>query len=106
MNGPPKDMWEIADSMATDPDLAAAINAIGVHYPHGDVPESAKNLKQSGKRLWSSEDGEWDWWLMKPSFRYLRINKLNNNFLKMGLTKTEFWSPITSYYDCLPAPSS
>ena len=106
MNGPPKDMWEIADSMAADPLLADAIDVIGVHYPHGDVPESAKKMKEAGKRLWSSEDGEWDWWLMKPSFRYLRTNKLNNNFLKMGLTKTEFWSPVTAYYDCLPAPSS
>ncbi len=106
MNGPPEDMWEIADSMLADPELASAIDVIGVHYPHGEVPVSAKKMKLSGKRLWSSEDGEWDWWSMRPSIRYLRVQELNYNYLKMGLTKTEYWSPITSYYDCLPAPSS
>lgn len=106
MNGPPEDMWEIADSMVADPSLAQAIDVIGVHYPHGDVPESAKQMKMAGKRLWSSEDGEWDWWSMRPSIRYLRVQELNYNYLKMGLTKTEYWSPVTSYYDCLPAPSS
>jgi galactosylceramidase len=106
MNGPPKDMWEIADSMLSDPELARAIDVIGIHYPHGDVPGSAKKMKLSGKRLWSSEDGEWDWWSMRPSIRYLRVQELNFNYLKMGLTKTEYWSPVTSYYDCLPAPSS
>ena len=106
MNGPPQDMWEIADSMVADPSLAKAIDVIGVHYPHGDVPESAKKMKQAGKRLWSSEDGEWDWWSMRPAIRYLRVQELNYNYLEMGLTKTEYWSPVTSYYDCLPAPSS
>ncbi len=105
MNGPPRKMWEIADSMVADPELKKAIYAIGVHYPHGELPASALQLKAEGKKLWSTEDGEWNWFTMLP-YRHLRAQKLNNNYIDRHLTKTEFWSPVTSYYDCLPAPGS
>jgi hypothetical protein len=105
MNGPPGKMWEIADSMVSDPVLKNAVYAIGVHYPHGELPASALQLKAEGKKLWSTEDGEWNWFTMMP-YRHLRAQKLNTNYIDRHLTKTEFWSPVTSYYDCLPAPGS
>ncbi len=105
LNGPPERIWSVAEAMAKDPELAKAIDIIGVHYPHGVTPPSALKLKQEGKRLWSSEDGEWNWTTMNP-LTHLRAQKINTNFISNNLTKTEFWSPITSYYDCLPAPQS
>ncbi len=105
MNGPVHKMWEIADSMLADPELAKAIYAIGVHYPWGELTESAVKMKEEGKKLWSTEDGEWNWFTMLP-YRHQRAQKLNLNYIDRRLTKTEFWSPVTSYYDCLPAPGS
>jgi len=105
MNGPPHKMWEIADSMVVDQELKDAIHAIGVHYPHGETFQSALQLRNEGKKLWSTEDGEWDWYTMLP-YTSLRASKLNLNYIDRFLTKTQFWSPVTSYYDCLPAPGS
>ena len=105
MNGPPHKMWEIADSMVADPELKDAVDAIGIHYAHGETPASALQLRVEGKRLWSTEDGEWNWFTMLP-YRHERGQKLNLNYIDRRLTKTEFWSPVTSYYDCLPAPGS
>jgi O-glycosyl hydrolase len=105
LNGPPERIWSISEAMAKDPELAKAIDIIGVHYPHGVTPVSAFKLKQEGKRLWSSEDGEWNWTTMNP-LTHLRAQKINTNFINYKLTKTQFWSPVTSYYDCLPAPQS
>ena len=105
LNGDPKRLWRIAEDMTTDPDLAKAVHPIGVHYPWGEVPQSALRLQKAGKRLWSSEDGEWEWNTMIPYF-HLRAQKCNVNWVDRHLTKTEFWSAVTSYYDCLPAPRS
>ncbi len=97
--------WEIADSMAIDKGLEKAVYAIGVHYPKGTTPIPALELQmKKGKHLWSSEDGYWD---LKNPFAFLyRVPRCNLNFIERHLTKTEFWSPVTSYYDCLPAPNS
>jgi hypothetical protein len=105
LNGPPERMWSIAEEMVRDPELAEAIHAIGVHYPHGITPKSAMELNKRGHPLWASEDGEWYWATMRP-IPNLRAQKINMNYIQYHLTKTEFWSPVTSYYDCLPAPHS
>lgn len=105
MNGPPKDQWKIAEQTAADPELAQCLHAIGVHYPYGEVPPSVAKLRAAGVRTWSSEHGEWDWNTMQP-FLWRRSASINNAFLECGLTKINFWSPISAYYDCLPAPRS
>ena len=65
----------------------------------------------SGKPLWSSEDQPFDetgiilqrdW---KPGAR-LWAKILNTNYIDGKVTKTETWSPVTSYYDNLAAPNS
>jgi hypothetical protein len=64
-----------------------------------------------GKPLWSSEDQpnsgagpilsrEW------PIGGRILARLFNLNYLEGGFTKTEIWSPITSYYDILAAPNS
>lgn len=105
MNGPPKDLWKIADQAAADPELARCLYAIGVHYPYGEQPPSVATLRAAGIRTWSSEHGEWDWNTMLP-FLWKRAASMNLTFLERGLTKINFWSPVSAYYDCLPAPRS
>lgn len=109
---PSKGQWSVVDSIRQDPDLSRAIYAITVHYPRKDgkltTPASAKQLHQP---LWSSEDQpessanvilSRDWQIGGRSLAKL----YNRNYLEGGFTKTEIWSPITSYYDILAAPHS
>ncbi len=109
---PGEDQWGIAESVRQDRELSDAVYAITVHYPRRDgkltTPDSAKHLHQP---LWSSEDQpdsssnvilSRDWQIGGRSLAKL----YNRNYLEGGLTKTEIWSPITSYYDILAAPNS
>jgi galactosylceramidase len=98
--------WDFIREMQADPELDRAIYAVGVHYPRtaGKVhtPDWAK---ESGKRLWSSEDqpaGKREW---IPGGRSL-AQLYNRNYIDGRMTKTEIWSPVTSYYDNLAAPHS
>ncbi len=105
MNGSPEAQWKIADQAVIDPELAKCIYAIGVHYPWGNQPNSVTKLRAEGIRTWVSEFGEWDWTTMQPFF-YKRAASMNTCFVERGFTKINIWSPISSYYDCLPAPRS
>ncbi len=104
--------WAIAEAMNNDPELKADVDVIGVHYPHTKgMTTTTEAARQSGKPLWSSEDqpnsgsGPYlsrDW----PIGGRILAHLYNENYLKGGMTKTEIWSPITSYYDNLAAPNS
>lgn len=104
--------WSIVDATTTDPALKAAVAVVGVHYPIVDgkytTPGNARTISQP---LWSSEDQpntgsgpivsrEW------PIGGRILARLYNRNYLTGGFTKTEIWSPITSYYDILAAPNS
>ncbi len=107
------EQWDIIKKFAADPRLDAAVYAVGVHYArtNGKVntPEYAKD---SGKRLWSTEDQpefgpggsitSRDW---EPGGKSL-AQIYNRNYIDGRMTKTEIWSPVTSYYDNLAAPHS
>ena len=104
--------WAIADDILKDPELAADIDVIGVHYPleHGKLTTNDA-ARRTGKPLWSSEDqpnsggGPFvsrDW----PIGGRILAHLYNRNYLEGSLTSTEIWSPITSYYDILAAPNS
>lgn len=105
MNGPAEHQWKAAELAAKDPELANAVGVFGVHYPYSVPPDSALAFQAAGKRLWSSEDGEWNWETMRP-LSGLRAAKLNRNIVERRFTKTNFWSLVTGYYDNLPAPDS
>ena len=98
------DRWSPIADIKKDPEFGKAVDVVGVHYPREKgqviVPEAAK---QSGKPLWSSEDGPWrgDW----KGAEYL-AKFFNENYIEGRFTKTEIWSPVTSYYDILPIPGS
>lgn len=109
---PSESQWNIVDAITQDAALSEAVYAVTVHYPrkNGKVttPEAAKHLKQP---LWSSEDQpessanvilSRDWAIGGRSLAKL----YNRNYLEGAFTKTEIWSPITSYYDILAAPNS
>ncbi len=104
--------WSVVDMMLKDAELNTAVDAVGVHYPLVDgkytTPANARTI---GKPLWSSEDQpntgggpivsrEW-----QIGGRIL-ARLYNRNYLEGGFSKTEIWSPITSYYDILAAPNS
>lgn len=111
--GEGKGQWSIADEIKTDAALSAAVDAIGVHYPldeHGKVT-TTDAARQSGKPLWASEDQpnggggpivSRTWLIGGRTLAHL----YNRNYLEGAMTKTEIWSPITSYYDNLAAPNS
>jgi O-glycosyl hydrolase len=104
--------WSIADEILKDPELAAAIDVIGVHYPRRDGKiTTTDSARRTGKPLWSSEDqpngggGPFisrDWTVGGRILAHL----YNQNYQEGSLTATEIWSPITSYYDNLAAPNS
>ena len=104
--------WAIADAMQHDPELASSVAVIGAHYPRRNGKlTTTPEAKSSGKPLWSSEDQpnggagpilSRDW---NIGGRIL-AKRYNRNYLEGALTKTEIWSPVTSYYDNLAAPNS
>lgn len=106
------DPYAVADAMDHDPQLAKAVDVIGIHYAHsrktGLAPDA---VIRSGRTIWSSEDQpnpgggpflsrEW-----KSGGRVL-ARLYNENYIDGKMTATEIWSPITSYYDNLAAPNS
>src|SRR6201996_8696458 len=104
--------WSIVDTILKDPQINEAVHTVGVHYSLVDgkytTPDNARTLKQ---RLWSSEDQpnsgrgpilSRDW----PIGGRILARLYNRNYLQAGFTKTEIWSPVTSYYDLLAAPNS
>lgn len=106
--------FEVIGAMQKDPELAASVAAVGVHYPRGNSVTkytTTPAVKASGKILWSSEDQpndgggpivSRDW---KVGGRLL-AQIYNRNYLQGAFTKTEIWSPITSYFENLAAPHS
>ncbi len=103
--------WHIAEDMARDKRLMDAVSVIGVHYPGspGNLPRqmrynSTEQAKDTGKPLWSSEDGPWHggWRDGAPGL----IKSFNRNYIAGKMTKTIIWSLATSYYENLPIPNS
>jgi hypothetical protein len=112
----PKEQWEIIKQFPGDPELSRAVYAVGVHYPRQNGKTNTPRFAlDSGRRLWASEDqpalgdngglpliGRREWIPGGKSLAQI----YNRNYIEGRMTKTEIWSPITSYYDNLPAPNS
>lgn len=106
--------FEVIAAMQKDPELAASVAAVGVHYPRAtaiDQYSTTPQAKASGKRLWSSEDqpnaggGPFVSRNWNAGGRIL-AQVYSRNYLQGAFTKTEIWSPITSYFENLAAPHS
>jgi O-glycosyl hydrolase len=107
-----ENQWKITDDFKTDPELKKDVYAIAVHYARvkGNFYVTGSALN-SGKPLWSSEDQPFDKtgkMLQRDWGSGARIwaKVLNSNYIDGKVTKTETWSPVTSYYDNLAAPHS
>jgi len=101
-------IWDIAGEINRDPELKTAVAAIGGHYPFRHQPTVPVSALASGLPLWSSEDGPWSGeWLATSSVNRMPLQATYNlNYILGRITKTEIWSPVTSYYDNLPVPGS
>ncbi len=109
---PNSDEWEMVKASRSDPVLAQDIAAFTVHYPFVKGKyTTTEAARQSGKPLWSSEDQpghaagniqDRGWQVGGRSLARI----YNLNYIQGGFTKTEIWSPVTSYYDILAAPHS
>jgi hypothetical protein len=105
--------WHIAKAIRADSELRKAVDVIGVHYPQTEdgALTTIGEARASGKPLWSSEDqpnpggGPFLPRIWNVGGKIL-ASVYNRNYLEGSLTKTEIWSPITSYYDNLAAPNS
>jgi len=94
------DRWNLVELMNRDPELAQAVDVVGVHYPKF---RSTAAARQCGKPIWCSEDGPWrgNW-----AGAGILARQYNRNYVEGKMTKTIIWSPVTSYYDNLPLPGS
>ena len=92
--------WNVVYDMLANAGVYNAVYAVGSHYSQNQSPAAAQTL---GKPIWSSEDnGSTDSW---PG-ALAAAARFNRNYIIGKMTKTEVWSPITSYYDNLPMPNS
>ena len=110
--GEAKPQWIVADEMQSDPALKAAVDVISVHYPmEKDKMATTEAARNSGKPLWASEDqpNKGGGPILQRTWSqggHVLAHLYNRNYLEGSMTKTEIWSPITSYYDILAAPNS
>jgi galactosylceramidase len=107
--------WKVVEVLHRDPALDEAVSAIGVHYPgyvdyllsrfrkgtaHLFQHTIRPNLREtSGGKRTSPWRGDW-----KGVEELAKI--YNRNYIEGKMTKTEIWSPISSYYNNLPLPDS
>ena len=107
-----ENQWMLTTDFKKDPKVKSAVYALAGHYARvkGNVYVTGAAL-ESGKPLWSSEDQPFDLtgemlqrdWV--PGGR-IWASVLNTNYIDGKFTKTEIWSPVTSYYDILAEPHS
>jgi galactosylceramidase len=88
--------WDIADDMLQDPELAAAVFAVGAHYPGMETTSSA--LK-TGHVLLSSEDDS-TFGDNVGTGCWARV--LNRNYVEGSMSGTVMWNLVSSYYPGLP----
>ncbi len=94
--------WSIINVMEKNSALRNAVYAVGEHYMNSKTTETAR---KSGIPLWSSEDtGGQQGGDCTEALNTVKL--VNHNYILGKITKTEIWSPITSYYSVLPAPNS
>lgn len=93
--------WNIADDIKKDPELMAAVDVVGTHYPPSGSTPVAQSL---GKSIWASEEGATmrDPW---ESAKHL-IRRFNKGYIQGKIVKQVVWSVVGSYYDILPVPES
>ena len=109
--------YQIVKDMLRDPELYAAVDVVGTHYPLGqgedlyngksvfdkygkDYKIVWKEALDCGKPIWSLEDGPWkgDWSGAKGIAKILI-----RNYIEAKMVKTITWSLISSYHGNITA---
>ena len=89
--------WNICDELVKDEEYAAAIYALGAHYPNSATSANCAALSNQGKRLWASEDFSTGY---TAGGCWTRL--LSHNYVLANLTSTISWNLGSFYYDELP----
>ena len=89
--------WGICDELVNDPEYAAAVYALGAHYPNSATSANCAALSDQGKRLWASEDFSTGY---TAGGCWSRL--LSHNYVLANLTSTISWNLGSFYYDELP----
>jgi O-glycosyl hydrolase len=99
----PQFNWRIADDMASDPEVDAAIDVIGQHSPGGwrslyEKYSSTDAARRTGKPLWTSEQsalshdvGAGPW-----------ARSINRAYIDAKITASINWAPVSAWYAHLP----
>lgn len=87
--------WDVCDTLAKDPQWAAAVDVVGAHYPGASIRSSCDALN---KKQWSSEDFS----LAYDTGSLCWARALNQNYVRANMTATIAWDLINSFYDRLP----
>lgn len=97
-------LWGIAEDMRKDPELTAAVDVVGVHYPFYKNYRSTETARGLGKPLWASEDGFSQKRVSCDDFSAALwlARFFNMNYIGGRMTKTIVWSLVSSYYDNFP----
>jgi O-glycosyl hydrolase len=94
--------WRVADTMRADPEFAAAVDVVSVHYPCGSQGDGAPydhcpstEVAQSlGKPLWSGEQGSQQYDIGAGPL----AKAINRSYIDGRMTSTINWSLIASWY--------
>ena len=89
--------WGICDELVNDPEYAAAVYALGAHYPNSATSANCAALSERGKPLWASEDFSSQY---TAGGCWTRL--LSHNYVNANLTSTISWNLGSFYYDELP----
>jgi hypothetical protein len=94
----------IGDSMRDDPQLRAAVDVMGVHYPCRNIGQPATScldtstLQANGKPIWASEHGSQNFNAGAPQL----ARAINRDYIDSRITATINWNLVTSHYRTVP----
>jgi hypothetical protein len=88
---------ELIADLATHPELASAVSAVGLHYPCGNL-DSSGDLAALGLPVWSTEDAVGaevngvpdDGWASAS----MVAGRLNRGFVQSNISSTLLWAPV------------
>lgn len=94
--------WGLASAMAADPQLNAAIDVVGMHYPCGYLGSmttcnSTPAAQALGKPIWASESGSQDYNSGAPAV----ARAINRDYIDGRMTSFMNWPVIAALYQNL-----
>ena len=106
-DGAKADATKLIQTMLTRPEVAAAVHAVGYHYPDSDPAVPADDQTKLGLPLWASEDySTVDPPASAPATRRPRkqpggaclVRTINQNWVQGNITATIVWNLVMARY--------